>query len=40
MQQEQCPDCGGIIGGTHHRLASNNAVATEMGGATRPAYPQ
>lgn len=40
MQQAQCPDCGSAIGGTQHRLASNNAVATVMDGATRPAWPQ
>lgn len=34
-----CPECGSIIGGGSHRLDSSNAVATEMDGATRSAWP-
>ena len=40
MQQAKCPDCGSDIGGTQHRLTNNNTVASEMGGATMPAWPQ
>lgn len=38
MQESKCPECGSNIGGGSHRLRSDNAVATEMDGATRPAY--
>lgn len=34
-----CPECGALIGGSGHRLLSDNRVATEMDGATRPAWP-
>lgn len=33
-----CNECGAQIGGTGHALLSTNAVATEMDGATYPAY--
>uniref|UniRef100_H2YBP2 RZ-type domain-containing protein n=1 Tax=Ciona savignyi TaxID=51511 RepID=H2YBP2_CIOSA len=36
--QGVCPECKGVIGGSGHRLHKDNAVATEMDGATRPAY--
>ncbi|XP_037044307.1 NFX1-type zinc finger-containing protein 1-like [Bradysia coprophila] len=39
MQQSKCPECGSIIGGASHRLASDNAIATEMDGATAPSWP-
>lgn len=39
-QHGKCPECGAAIGGESHRLASGNAVATEMDGATAPAWPQ
>ncbi|KAJ8878728.1 hypothetical protein PR048_019314 [Dryococelus australis] len=39
MQVGKCNDCGAAIGGNSHRLLASNAVATEMDGATRPAYP-
>lgn len=40
METSQCPECGELIGGSSHRLISGNAVATEMDGATAPAWPQ
>lgn len=40
MQIAKCPECGASIGGTSHRLLSDNRVATEMDGATAPAWPQ
>jgi hypothetical protein len=40
MEEGRCNECGEAIGGTHHRLLSSNSVATEMDGATRPAWPQ
>ncbi len=33
-----CPECKTSIGGTSHRLLSGNSLATEMDGATLPAY--
>ncbi|PSN32629.1 hypothetical protein C0J52_22378 [Blattella germanica] len=39
MQVSKCNECGAAIGGSSHRLLSSNAVATEMDGATRPAWP-
>lgn len=39
MQRSTCPECKETIGGTNHTLESTNAVATEMDGATAPAYP-
>nr|XP_039261973.1 NFX1-type zinc finger-containing protein 1-like [Styela clava] len=33
-----CPDCKEQIGGTSHRLLTSNRIASEMDGATRPAY--
>ena len=38
--ESTCPECGSGVGGTQHRLRPDNAVATEMDGATRPAWPQ
>lgn len=40
MQQARCYECGEAIGGGGHRLLASNSVATEMDGATRPAWPQ
>lgn len=40
MQESKCPECGSAIGGVSHRLVSGNAVATDMDGATAPAWPQ
>lgn len=35
-----CPDCGSQIGGQNHRRVDNNAIATEMDGATYGAYSE
>jgi hypothetical protein len=40
MEQSQCNECGGEIGGVSHRLLVSNSVATEMDGASHPAWPQ
>jgi hypothetical protein len=40
MEVGRCNECGEAIGGSSHRLLSNNMLATEMDGATRPAWPQ
>lgn len=40
MQLGKCPECKSTIGGGSHRLHDGNAVATEMDGATAPAWPQ
>lgn len=40
MEESKCPECKLAIGGDDHRLVSGNAVATEMDGATDPAWPQ
>lgn len=39
MQESKCPECNSRIGGTSHRLVSNNSLATEMDGATAPSWP-
>lgn len=39
MQRAKCPDCGSDIGGAQHRLVAGNALATEMDGASAPAWP-
>ncbi|GFS28363.1 NFX1-type zinc finger-containing protein 1 [Trichonephila inaurata madagascariensis] len=38
MVESQCNECGARIGGTSHRLLSDNRVATAMDGATRSAW--
>lgn len=40
MEQRKCPDCSATIGGESHRLASGNAVATEMDGSRHPAWSE
>ena len=40
METSRCNVCGAAIGGGSHRLLESNSVATEMDGATRPAWPQ
>ena len=40
MEKSRCHECGAEIGGGSHRLLESNSVATEMDGATRPAWPQ
>lgn len=39
MQQSQCIECKVPVGGGSHRLLPGNSLATEIDGATRPAYP-
>lgn len=38
-EESKCPECGQAIGGTQHRLRDDNALATEMDGASVPAWP-
>lgn len=38
--EAKCPECKCVIGGTSHRLRDDNAVATEMDGATQPAFSE
>jgi len=40
MEKSRCNVCGAEIGGGSHRLLASNSVATEMDGATGPAWPQ
>lgn len=37
--RSKCPDCKAVIGGENHQLDPSNALATEMDGATGPAWP-
>ena len=37
-QEGKCPECGSQIGGTQHRLRSDNALAPEMDGARFAAW--
>ncbi len=37
MEKSNCPECKADIGGTNHLLVSDNQLASEMDGATRPA---
>jgi hypothetical protein len=39
MVVSKCNECGARIGGTNHQLLSDNALASEMDGAVRPAWP-
>ncbi len=39
MQEGTCNECGATIGGHSHRLRSDNRLATNIDGATRPAWP-
>ncbi|XP_046738003.1 NFX1-type zinc finger-containing protein 1-like [Diprion similis] len=39
MEESKCNECGAAIGGGSHRLRSDNSLATDMDGATRPAWP-
>ncbi|XP_065226654.1 NFX1-type zinc finger-containing protein 1-like [Planococcus citri] len=38
MQESKCPECGEKIGGTEHRYVETARVASDMDGATRPAW--
>ncbi|XP_034531554.1 NFX1-type zinc finger-containing protein 1 isoform X2 [Notolabrus celidotus] len=40
MESRRCPDCGAVIGGGSHRLASGNQVASEMDGAQHAAWSE
>lgn len=40
MESRCCPDCNATIGGSNHRLASGNQVASEMDGAQHPAWSE
>lgn len=37
-QEGNCPECGSRIGGSQHRLLSDNTLATEMDGARFAAW--
>ena len=39
MEISKCADCGAEIGGTGHRTLASNRLASEIDGASRPAYP-
>ncbi|KAL1461905.1 hypothetical protein WDU94_013768 [Cyamophila willieti] len=39
MQMAKCPGCKGTIGGEDHRYVAGTRLASEMDGATRPAWP-
>ncbi|XP_061584227.1 NFX1-type zinc finger-containing protein 1, partial [Cololabis saira] len=39
-QSTTCPDCDATIGGSNHRLASGNQVATEMDGSRHTAWSE
>ena len=39
MVESRCPECKAPIGGSCHRLRTDNRVATEMDGATTSAWP-
>ena len=30
MEQGRCPECGGVIGGSNHRLDASNAPSEEF----------
>ena len=38
MEATTCPECGLKIGGTRHRLVSDNTLASEIDGATHAAW--
>ncbi|XP_069936521.1 NFX1-type zinc finger-containing protein 1-like [Cherax quadricarinatus] len=40
MEEGTCPDCGSKIGGSSHRLRSDNTVAGEMDGARHAAWSE
>lgn len=40
METRECPDCDATIGGSNHTLAAGNQVASEMDGATHPAWSE
>ena len=40
MEEAKCPECGSTIGGTQHRLVSDNSLASEMDGARHAAWSE
>lgn len=38
MEEARCPECNARIGGSSHSLVSNNRLASNFDGASRPAY--
>ncbi|GAB0197302.1 NFX1-type zinc finger-containing protein 1 [Grus japonensis] len=40
MERSKCPECHEVIGGTNHTLDSTNSLASEMDGATYPAWSE
>lgn len=38
MEESKCPECGAGIGGQDHALRRDNRLASEMDGATAPAF--
>ncbi|XP_040464584.1 NFX1-type zinc finger-containing protein 1 isoform X3 [Falco naumanni] len=40
MERSKCPECHAVIGGTNHTLDSSNSLASEMDGATHPAWSE
>lgn len=38
--ESRCPECGSTIGGTGHQLRSDNRLASEMDGASHPAWSE
>jgi hypothetical protein len=38
MQTSECPECKEVIGGSNHKLAEGNELASEMDGATHAAW--
>lgn len=40
MEEAECPECSEKIGGERHRLREDNAVASEMDGATHAAWSE
>ncbi|RNA18389.1 NFX1-type zinc finger-containing 1 [Brachionus plicatilis] len=39
MEKTKCPDCNAEIGGFNHQIVTGNQLASEMDGASRPAWP-
>lgn len=39
MERANCPECGEVIGGSNHSYVSTARLASDMDGATQPAYP-
>lgn len=39
METANCPECGEVIGGNDHRYVATARLASDMDGATQPAFP-